>query len=69
MCQVWGRIRRSKSWAKSAPPQRPFRDLASGVGACLGDDQTAGISRRHRSSKGNHHMRRILNQAAQAAVK
>lgn len=44
-------------------------DLASWVGACPGDDETAGVSRSHRSPKGNRHMRRILNQAANAAVK
>jgi transposase len=44
-------------------------DLASWVGACPGDDETAGVSRSHRSPKGNRPMRRILNQAANAAVK
>jgi transposase len=44
-------------------------DLSSWVGACPGDDETAGVSRSHRSPKGNRHMRRILNQAANAAVK
>src|SRR6266567_361746 len=43
--------------------------LSSWVGACPGDDETAGVSRSHRSPKGNRHMRRILNQAANAAVK
>jgi transposase len=44
-------------------------NLSSWVGACPGDDETAGVSRSHRSPKGNRHMRRILNQAANAAVK
>jgi transposase len=44
-------------------------DLSSWVGACPGDDETAGVSRSHRSPKGNRPMRRILNQAANAAVK
>jgi transposase len=44
-------------------------DLASWVGACPGDDETAGVSRSHRSPKGNRPRRRILNQAANAAVK
>jgi len=44
-------------------------DLSSWVGACPGDEETAGVSRSHRSPKGNRHMRRILNQAANAAVK
>lgn len=43
--------------------------LASWVGACPGQDETAGVSRSSRSPKGNHMMRRVLNQAAHAAVK
>jgi len=43
--------------------------LSSWVGACPGDDESAGVSHRHRSPKGNRPMRRILNQAANAAVK
>lgn len=43
--------------------------LSSWVGACPGDDQSAGVSHSHRSPKGNRPMRRILNQAANAAVK
>jgi transposase len=45
------------------------KDLSSWVGACPGDDETAGVSRSHRSPKGNRHMRRLLNQAGNAAVK
>jgi len=45
------------------------KNLSSWVGACPGDDESAGVSRSHRSPKGNRHMRRILNQAANAAVK
>jgi len=44
-------------------------ELSSWVGACPGDDETAGVSRSHRSPKGNRQMRRILNPAANAAVK
>ena len=44
-------------------------DLASWVGACPGDDETAGTNRSHRSPKNNRQMRPILNQAANAAVK
>jgi len=43
--------------------------LSSWVGACPGDDETAGVSHSNRSPKGNRQMRRILNQAANAAVK
>src|SRR5437016_1863798 len=43
--------------------------LSSWVGACPGDDETAGVNYSHRSPKGNRQMRRILNQSANAAVK
>lgn len=45
------------------------KHLASWVGACPGDEESAGVSHSHRSPKGNRQMRRILNQAAHAAVK
>lgn len=45
------------------------KHLSSWVGACPGDEESAGISTSHRSPKGNRHMRRILNQAANAAAK
>jgi transposase len=45
------------------------KQLASWVGACPGDEESAGVSKTHRSPKGNRHMRRILNQAANAAAK
>jgi len=43
--------------------------LSSWVGACPGDDETAGVNYSHRSPKGNRHMRRLLNQAANAAAR
>jgi len=43
--------------------------LASWVGACPGHDESAGVNYSHRSPKGNRQMRRLLNQAANAAVK
>jgi transposase len=43
--------------------------LASWVGACPGHEESAGTNHRHRSPKGNRQMRRLLNQAANAAVK
>jgi transposase len=43
--------------------------LSSWVGACPGDEESAGVSKSHRSPKGNRQMRRILNQCANAAVK
>jgi transposase len=45
------------------------KQLSSWVGACPGDDESAGVSYSHRSPKGNRQMRRLLNQAANAAVK
>ena len=45
------------------------RDLSSWVGACPGEEKTAGVNHRRRSPKGNRPMRRMLNQAANAAVK
>ena len=45
------------------------KHLASWVGACPGDDESAGVSHSHRSPKGNTNMRRLLNQCANAAVK
>jgi len=45
------------------------KDLSSWVGVCPGDEETAGKSKSTRSPKGNGTMRRLLNQAAHAAVK
>jgi transposase len=45
------------------------KHLSSWVGACPGEDESAGVSYSHRSPKGNRQMRRLLNQAANAAVK
>src|SRR6202049_4844091 len=45
------------------------KQLSSWVGACPGDDESAGVNYNHRSPKGNRRMRRVLNQAANAAVK
>jgi transposase len=45
------------------------KQLSSWVGACPGHEESAGVNQSHRSPKGNRHMRRILNQAANAAVK
>jgi transposase IS116/IS110/IS902 family protein len=43
--------------------------LSSWVGACPGDEESAGVNYSHRSPKGNRQMRRLLNQAANAAAK
>ncbi len=45
------------------------KHLSSWVGVCPGSEESAGESHSTRSPKGNRHMRRLLNQAAQAAVK
>jgi transposase len=45
------------------------KHLSSWVGACPGDDESAGVNYSHRSPKGNRNMRRVLNQAANAAAK
>src|SRR5215469_11321409 len=43
--------------------------LSSWMGACPGDEESAGVNYSHRSPKGNRHMRRILNQTANAAAR
>ena len=45
------------------------KHLASWVGSCPGDKESAGINDSRRSPQGNRQMRRLLNQAANAAVK
>jgi transposase len=45
------------------------KQLSSWVGARPGEEESAEVSKSHRSPKGNRHMRRILNQAANAAAK
>jgi transposase len=45
------------------------KHLASWVGTCPGEEESAGVNYSHRSPKGNRQMRRLLNQSANAAVK
>jgi transposase len=45
------------------------KQLSSWVAICPGDDESGGVNHSHRSPKGNRQMRRLLNQAANAAVK
>src|SRR5260221_1237595 len=45
------------------------KHLASWMGACPGNEESAGVNFSHRCPKGNRQMRRVLNQAANAAVK
>ena len=39
------------------------------MGACPGNEESAGVNYSHRCPKGDREMRRVLNQAANAAVK
>jgi hypothetical protein len=43
--------------------------LSSWMDACPGDEKSAGVNYSHRSPKGNRHMRRLLNQAGNAAAR
>jgi transposase len=45
------------------------KQLASWMGACPGNEESAGVNYSHRCPQGNRQMRRVLNQAANAAVK
>jgi transposase len=45
------------------------QQLSSWMGACPGNEESAGVNYSHRSPKGNRHMRRILNQTANAAAR
>jgi transposase len=45
------------------------KQLASWMGACPGNEESGGVNYSHRCPKGNRQMRRVLNQAANAAVK
>src|SRR5467141_3342060 len=45
------------------------KHLASWMGACPGNEESAGVNYSHRCPKGNRQMRRVLNQAANAAAK
>src|ERR1700738_3614927 len=70
--QVSGWIRRNRSLPRWVPRQRPSpppKNLSSWVGACPGEEESAGVNYSPRSPKGNRNMRRLLNQAANAAVK
>jgi transposase len=53
----------------TAAPFPIAKRLASWVGACPGHAESAGVNHSHRSPSGNRQMRRVLNQAANAAVK
>jgi len=74
MLQSW-RVARHRQARCDSPGRFPREDRfvrlawTSWVGACPGDEESAGVNYSHRSPKGNRHMRRLLNQAANAAIK
>jgi transposase len=45
------------------------KHLASWIGVCPGEEESAGVSASNRCPKGNRFLRRLLHQAAHAAVK
>ena len=45
------------------------KHLTSWIGVCPGEEESAGISASNRCPQGNRFLRRLLNQAAHAAVK
>src|SRR5262245_28386409 len=66
----------STSFLSSRRPRTPHAQQtlvlachSSWVGACPCDDESAGVNYSHRSSKGNRHMRGLLNQTANAAAR
>src|SRR5262249_40111609 len=75
----WGTLHLAQAQSNRGPRgrKRDFPDaerlvkrlVASWVGACPGDEESAGVNYSHRSPKGNRHMRRLLNQAANSAAK
>jgi transposase len=58
--------------AEVGPTAAAFRSakcLSAWVGVCPGSDETAGAKYSHRCPQGNRHMRRLLNQVANAGVR
>ena len=68
----WGVDSAIQAIAEVGPKAAPFesdKKMSSWVGACPGEEESAGESQSTRSPKGNRTMRRLLNQAAHAAIK
>jgi len=58
--------------AETGPEAKAFasaRKFSSWIGSCPGDNESAETSKGHHTPKGNRNLRRLFNQAAQAAVK
>jgi len=71
-CPVWEWTQRRQIIAEVGPTSATFpseKCLSSWVGACPGDDESAGVNYSHRSPKGNRSHARLLNQAANAAAR
>jgi hypothetical protein len=62
-------VRRAANALGPVTRRQSPKNLSSWVGACPGDEESAGMNKSTRCPGGNRHMRRILNQAANAAVK
>jgi transposase len=69
VCEWIQRCRSLPKWGATAATFPSAGALSSRVGACPGDEETAGVNHSHRSPKGNRHKRRLLNQTANCAVK
>ena len=70
--RAWASIPRSRSLRKSVPPPRRFphpNTSPRGWAHAPATEESAGKNYSHRCPKGNRQMRRVLNQAANAAVK
>ena len=70
-CRDWG-VDSAQQIIAEVPTAATFpsgKQLSSWVGACPDDDESASVNYSHRSPKGNRHMRRVLNQAANAAAR
>jgi len=74
LCEMPG-VREDAAWqmiAELGPEAAVFdtaQQMASWIGVCPGQEQSAGQSKSHRSAKGNRTMRRVLNQVAWSAVR
>jgi transposase len=74
LCEMPG-VREDAAWqmiAELGPEAAVFataQQMASWIGVCPGQEESAGQSKSNRSAKGNRTMRRVLNQVAWSAVR